>query len=328
MSRLFRRRPLAGLAALAGLGLLAAGCSGGGGGSAAPGGLEQTNLVVAAVPAMDSAGLYIAQQRGLFAAEGLHVTILAATSGATAINSQLNGKFAVTVGNYVSYIRQNVIKPKEDQFRVLAAGSIMQAGNQDIMVTSNSKIHAVSQLAGKTIAVNVKENIGTLLVSSVLSDNAVQVPQPNQFVSIPFPQMASALAAGRVAAAWMPEPYVTEAEENIGAVPLADSNQGHSQNMPISGYMVTASWLKANPNTAAAFRKAIVEAQAIAATDPAAIEQGMHKFAGTPQTAAAIANVPEYPTQQNTQLLQRLSNLMLNFGMLPQNYDVGQMIVK
>jgi NitT/TauT family transport system substrate-binding protein len=327
MSCLFRRRPFAGLAALVGLGLLAAGCSGGGG-SAAPTGLEKTNLTVAAVPAMDSAGLYIAQERGLFAAEGLRVTILPTTSGATAISGQLKGALDVTVGNYVSYIRQNAFHPKEDQFRALAAGSIMQAGNQDIMVPGNSKINTVSKLAGQKIAVNVKENIGTLLVSSVLADNAVQVPTTGDFVAIPFTEMANALASGTVAAAWMPEPYVTEAEQKIGAVPLADSNQGHSENMPISGYMVTASWLKKYPNTAAAFRTAIEKAQTIAATEPAAIEQGMHKFAGTPQRAAAIADVPEFPTQQNAQLLQRLSNLMLNFGMLPQNYDVGQMIVK
>src|ERR1700722_13905293 len=100
MSRLFRRRPFAGLAALAGLGLLASACSGGGG-SAAPTGLEKTNLVVAAVPAMDSAGLYIAQQRGLFAAQGLRVTILPARSGETTIAGQLSNKFDVTVGNYV-----------------------------------------------------------------------------------------------------------------------------------------------------------------------------------------------------------------------------------
>ena len=327
MSRLFRRRPFAGLAALVGLGLLAAGCSGGGG-SAAPAGLEKTNLSVAAVPAMDSAALYIAADRGLFAAEGLRVSILSATSGATVITSQLKGTLDVTVGNYVSYIRQNAYHPKADQFRVLAAGSIMQAGNQDIMVARNSRIDSVSKLANQKIAVNVKENIGTLLVSSVLTDNAVQVPTANQFVAIPFPKMAGALQAGQVAAAWMPEPFVTEAEENIGAVPLADSNQGHSENMPISGYMVTASWLKKYPNTAAAFRKAIVKAQAIAATDPGAIEQGMVKFAGTTQSAAAIANAPEFPTEQNAQLLQRLSNLMLNFGMLPQAYDVSQMIAK
>ncbi|HEY8045846.1 MAG TPA: ABC transporter substrate-binding protein [Streptosporangiaceae bacterium] len=325
MSRRFRRRPLAGLAALVGLGLLAAGCSGGGG-SAAPGGLEKTNLVVAAVPAMDSAGLYIAKNRGYFAAEGLNVTILKATSGGTAINGQLAGQFDVTVGNYVSYISKNATDPKAD-FKVLAAGSIMQSANQEILVPAHSHITTVAGLKGKSIAVNVKGNIGTLLVDSVLTDNAVQVDN-NQFVPIPFPQMATAMAQHRVDAAWMPEPFVTQAEEDTGAVPLADSNQGSSQNLPIAGYMVTGAWLKKNPNTAAAFRAAVLKGQAVAATNPGAVQQGMEKFAGTSQQVAAIANDPEFPTQQNAVLLGRLASLMLNFGMLPQAYNVNKMIVK
>ena len=37
--------------------------------------LEKTNITVNAFPAIDSAGLYVAQDEGLFAAQGLHVTI-------------------------------------------------------------------------------------------------------------------------------------------------------------------------------------------------------------------------------------------------------------
>ena len=331
MPRRFRLRPLTGLAALVGLGgLLAAGCSGGG--SAAPGGLEKTSLRVAAVPAVDSAGLYIAQQRGLFAAEGLHVTILPAISGKTTINSQLAGHLDVTSGNYVSYILANADPQaaglkKAAHFRVLSPGSIMESNNQEIMVPAGSSIKTVSELKGKTIAVNVTHNIGQLLVSSILSDNAVSAGSV-RFVPMQFPAMAHALQDHQVDAAWEPDPFITESEENVGAIPLADSNQGTTENLPIAGYMVTSSWLKANPNTAAAFRKAITEAQTIAVTNPAAIEQGMVKFAATPATAAAIASAPEFPTQQNTQLLQRLSDLLLNFGMLPQNYNVSQMIAK
>ena len=75
----------AGLAVIA-----AAGCSSPGStpvnnvGMAKVSGLEKTTLTVGAVPVADEAGLYIAQERGLFAAEGLHVSILPATSGATA----------------------------------------------------------------------------------------------------------------------------------------------------------------------------------------------------------------------------------------------------
>jgi ABC-type nitrate/sulfonate/bicarbonate transport system substrate-binding protein len=56
--------------------MLAAGCSSGGAGGGAPLKLEKTSIVVDAFPAIDSAGLYIAQTEGLFAAQGLHVTIV------------------------------------------------------------------------------------------------------------------------------------------------------------------------------------------------------------------------------------------------------------
>jgi NitT/TauT family transport system substrate-binding protein len=333
MPRRFRLRPVTGLAALVGLSaLLAVGCSAGGSSSAAPGGLEKTDLRVAAVPAVDSAALYIAQQRGLFAAEGLRVTIVPATSGKTTINSQLAGQFDVTSGNYVSYILANAdpqaagLKKAAD-FRVLAPGSIMESNNQDIMVPPNSGIHTVSELRNKTVAVNVTHNIGQLLVSSILTDNAVPVNSV-RFVPMAFPAMAKALQDHQVDAAWEPDPYITEAEENVGAIPLADSNEGTTENLPISGYMVTASWLKKYPNTAAAFRRALIKAQTIAANDPAAVQQGMQAFASVPKIVAAVEADPQYPTQMNAALLARLEQLMLHFDMINQSYNVSQMITK
>ena len=332
MPRRFRLRPVAGLAALVGLSsLLAAGCSGGGS-SAPPGGLEKTVLKVAAVPAVDSAGLYIAEQRGLFTAQGLHVSIVPAISGKTTISSQLAGQFDVTSGNYVSYILANADPQaaglsKAADFRVLTPGSIMESGNQDIMVPSSSHIKTVSELSHKTIAVNVTHNIGQLLVSSILSDNAVPADSV-RFVPIAFPDMAHALQAGTVDAAWEPEPFITEAEENVGAIPLADSNQGTTENLPIAGYMVTASWLKKYPNTAAAFRRAIVQAQKIAANDPGAIQQGMEAFAKVPAKTASIEATPQYPVRMNPTLLARLEQLMLHFNMIGQQYNVSQMISK
>ena len=332
MRRRFRLRPLTGLAALVGLGgLLAAGCSGGGG-SAAPGGLEKTNLRVAAVPAVDSAGLYIAQQRGLFAAQGLHVSIVPAVSGKTTITKQLAGVFDVTSGNYVSYILANAdpqaagLKKAAD-FRVLSPGSIMESNNQDIMVPAGSSIKTVSDLRNKTIAVNVTHNIGQLLVSSILSDNAVPAGSV-RFVPMQFPAMAHALQDHHVDAAWEPDPFITESEENVGAIPLADSNQGTTENLPIAGYMVTASWLKKYPNTAAAFRRALVQAQTIATNNPAAVQQGMHAFAKVPAITAAVEANPQFPTHMNATLLGRLAKLMLHFNMINQEYNVNQMLGK
>jgi hypothetical protein len=71
----FRRRALA-TAGLVGLAALAAGCASGSSSSNQSALPEKASIVVGAVPAADTAGLYIAEQRGFFAAEGLSVKIV------------------------------------------------------------------------------------------------------------------------------------------------------------------------------------------------------------------------------------------------------------
>jgi NitT/TauT family transport system substrate-binding protein len=94
----------------------------------------------------------------------------------------------------------------------------------------------VAALRGKTIGVNALANVATLIVSSVLTDNGVP-PSSVAFVAIPFPQMGEALAGRRIDAAWLVEPFLTEAEIKHGAQAIADGDQGATANFPISGYL-------------------------------------------------------------------------------------------
>ena len=300
-----------------------AGCSGSG--ASAPGGLEKTNLVVAAAPALDSAGVYIAQERGLFAAEGLHVTIVPATSSAEAIREQVARKLDVTSGAYPSYIQADA--QQGAKLRVLVAGSTMEPATEQILVSRNSQIDQVSQLRGKTIGVNANDNIGTLLVESLLSENAVPL-NTVKFAVIPFPDMGKALASHQIDAAWLPEPFITENEESIGAQPLVDADQGAAESLPIAGYMVTQSWLDKYPHTAAAFKAALVKAQGIAAANVAAVQQAMARFAGVPKQSAAVVAAPGFPTQTTAGPLQRVISLMVNYGLLTAGYNASLMIAK
>jgi NitT/TauT family transport system substrate-binding protein len=318
--------------------LLAAGCASADG-AAAPSGLEKTNLVVYAVPAADSAGVYIAEQDGLFAAEGLHVKIYAAISSATVIAGQLAGKIDVTAGAYPSYIAANAMDHAD--FEILAAGSIMQPRNQEIMVTAGSPIRSIQDLKGKTIAINAPDNILQMLVSALLRDNGVPVKDVHFVSNIPFPLMTKVLQLhediapgpdhGRhVDAVSLPEPFVTGAEESIGAEPLADEDAGAAQNLPISGFVVTKQWAHKYPRTAAAFLKALQEAQRIADTNPKAVEQALVKYVpGLSATQAAVMAVPSFPLNTDPALIQRVADLMTQFGFLPpQGYKVDQMIYR
>jgi NitT/TauT family transport system substrate-binding protein len=208
---------------------------------------------------MDSAGFFIAMHDGLFAKEGLTIKYTPAISSETAVSEQLKGQLDISGGNYVSYINEAAVN--HQPIEVVAEGSIMQQGAQTIFTMPNSKIKTLSQLKGHLIGVNAPGNIDYLLGVSVLSENNVNpksVTFPDAKMkdfaatggAIPFPFMAADLAKGEIAAAVMPEPFASQAEQMYGAVPLADLNQGATQDFPIEGYVVTKSWAAKYPNTA------------------------------------------------------------------------------
>jgi ABC-type nitrate/sulfonate/bicarbonate transport system substrate-binding protein len=80
------------------------------------------------VPVADEAGLYIAQDEGLFKAEGLNVTIDSIVSSELATQDQNNGTYDITAGNSVSYIQDQV--SGESNLEIVAEGSLMQPNNQ------------------------------------------------------------------------------------------------------------------------------------------------------------------------------------------------------
>jgi len=303
--------------------LLAAGCSGSGG-SGAAGPLEKTNLVVAAVPAMDSAGLYIAQQRGYFAQEGLHVQIVPAISSSDVIKQQLAGKYDITAGAYPSYILAD--EQQHANLKVLVAGSTMAPNVQEVVVPAGSHITKMSQLSGKTITLNALNNIGQLLVDAMMQDNAV--PGTPRYDVQPFPAMGPLLAQHKLTAAWLPEPFISEYEEKYGVEPLADANQGAAENLPIEGYVVTQSWLNKYPHTAEAFKIAMDKAQAVAATNLDEVQKAMTEFAGVPKLAASVLPSPGFPTNTQAGPLQRVITLMVNFGLMNQGYNAANLIAK
>src|ERR1700758_5122453 len=191
------------------------------GGNAATPGIEQPDLNVAVVPAVDSAGFFVALHQGLFAAHGLHVTFVPAVSSETVINAQALDqpldRVDISCGNYVSYIQaqENYDQGKRSSstsdamvaanLDIFAEGSVMETGAQGLYVMPGSRIRTLADLEGKTIGVNAPGNILYLLAASVLADNGLSVSGVH-FAYYPLPTMAAELQAGKIAAAVLPEP--------------------------------------------------------------------------------------------------------------------------
>ena len=198
-------------------------------------------------PAQGATGLYIAQQDGLFAKAGLDVTIKTVTSAVDVIPAVINGSVDIASGQYAAYIQAEASGVAD--MRIIAPGDANGPRLTEIMTGPHSAIRSPAQLKGKTIAVNATNSEISDLVYSMLSAYGI-TPSQLRLVTVPFPAMAGALAAGRVNAVFVTEPYNTEAAQKYGDQALLDSDTGPLANLPISGYAVLASWAKKYPRTA------------------------------------------------------------------------------
>jgi NitT/TauT family transport system substrate-binding protein len=299
-------------------------------GSTSPNGLQKTTLNVAVVPAVDSAGFFVALHEGLFKEQGLTIHYTPAVSSDEVIDQQIAGQYDITGGNYVSYIQHYV--DDHQPLEIVAEGSVMQQGTQAIYTMPNSKIKTLAELKGHLLGINAPLNINYLLAASVLTENGVNLTQVRfPTAPIPFPNMAAELAAGKIDAAAMPEPFATAAEQQYGAVELADLNQGATVQFPIQGYVVTKSWAEQNPGTLKAFLAALTQGQEIADTSRAAVEQAMENLNGPqngqiPPIVASVMALNIYPTAIDKVRIQRVADVMYQFGLLRSRFDVTPMI--
>jgi NitT/TauT family transport system substrate-binding protein len=290
------------------------------------GGVEKPDLTVAVVPAVTNMGLFLAKQYGYFTAEGLNVTIQSVQSSTTAIASQLHGSVDVTAGAYVGYVSAQAESGGAISWRILAEGSVSQPGSQEVLVAPKSSIKTIGDLKGKTVAANIVKNVGTLLVQSALTDNNVPVSSVN-LVGLPFPDMAPALMRGEIDAGWFDEPFLSAAQLTDGAQELFDTCQGSTTDFPMSGYMATKAWAEKYPRTAAAFVRAINKGQSLADSDRADDEKAASTFIkGVNAKVASLITFDTYPTGVDQARLQRVADVMQQFGLLKQSFDMSAMI--
>jgi NitT/TauT family transport system substrate-binding protein len=319
-----------------------AACSSGGSSTPTGPAPEVSTITIDAVPTADAAGLYIAQDDGYFAQQGLKVNIVNINGGEYGIGDLQTSKADLIEGNYVSFIlaqiegkfaAPNPNNPtqleasKPIDMRMIADSSQMQAGNQALYVMPSSGYKTVKDLVKGhvSVGVNTQHNIGTVLLGSLLASNNYKVGALGQSPQI-LPNMPKLLDAGTIKAAWLPEPFATQAQQEYGAVQLADFNQGSLQNFPIGTIVGSNAWVSAHPKTIAAFLRAYDEGQQKADTDRAAVEAALIKHTGVTPELAATMTLDTYPLAMDVPVMQRVPDAMYQFGLISKPYDITKMI--
>ncbi|WP_214326208.1 ABC transporter substrate-binding protein [Nonomuraea sediminis] len=285
--------------------------------SGSGGGLEKPTIKVGILPIPDDAALFIANSKGYFKQEGLTVQPVVIQGGAAALPQIKSGALDVSISNYVSTF---LAASKGEKIRSL--GGLYQAAPNtfDLMVGKDSPVKTVADLKGKTILVNTLNNVGTLAVTTTLKAAGLSAGDV-KFAEKPFPDMANAVAAGQADAAWMPEPFIT-ATQAQGFTKLADTMVNETADLPVAAWIATDDWVKNNPKTLAAFKRAITKAQQLAASDRKEVEAVLPTYTKIDAATASKITLGVFPVSVDSGKLQKVADLMKEYGYLQAPIDV------
>lgn len=316
---LTRRSYSAAVVALIALAVAACGGSSHKSGSQA---LEKTDLKVGLLPTPDAATIYLANEKGYFKEQGLTVTPTFLGNGADTVGRVMSGSVDFADSGYVPIIQAAAQGLK---VRVVTDGYQGRSGLYPIIALPGSSVRDTQQLAGKKIGIINTKGFPALLTAAALKSNNVS-PQSVKYVEIQLPNMAAALQSHSIDAAFMSDPYLTQAEQKLGARVVVDTMSGPTANLAVSGYFSSQRFVQENPKTVAAFQRAMAKAQA-AAADRTEVTKVLPQYIKglSPQTQQTIT-LGTYPLTMNKTRIQRVADLMMEYGALKQRFDVQKIL--
>ena len=322
-----RRRTAA--AAVVALPLLTLGCggdsepasSGGGGG----GGQETATVTLGVIPIIDVAPVYLGQEQGFFADQGIELEISAGQGGAAIIPGIVGGSLDVGFTNNLSLV---IASAKGLPLQVAASG-VDSTGDPALdpftISTADDSITRPADLAGKRVAVNAVNSVGDAVVkASVEADGGD--PSAIQFVELAFPNMTAAMTAGDVDAAWIVEPFVTiGAPQGVRVLttPLLDFTD---IDVELSTYATSQQFAAENEDVLERFRTAMDQSLEYAQQNPDAVRAVLPTYLDMPPEVAQQVRLPEWNTDVSRESFEAFADLAESNDLLDGEPDLDTLL--
>jgi NitT/TauT family transport system substrate-binding protein len=316
----------------AALALLAAGCHAA---PAGPGQAVNQQITVATVPGFADAPLQVAIRGGLFARHHVDVRVQTYATLQRAYAALGSGQAEVISGDYAGLLYAQS-HPAGARLRLLADGYDAAPGLMEVLTLPGSAVTTPQQLEGKVVGTPLPElapfsadapyNIETLTTEAVLQSDGVS-PSSVVWRAMPPGDMIAALRDHQVTAIVAPQPYILQAETQLGAAELFDVCSGVTASLPLSGYFTTAGFARNYPTALHAFQAALAAAKTSTA-QPGTVRSVLSTLPGMTAQEADLVTVGQYPTFLSVGQVQRVADLMYGTGMITNTISVRPMLFR
>jgi NitT/TauT family transport system substrate-binding protein len=325
--------------ACAALVLSAAGChvlgTGAASGQAAGQAQGGQQITVAVVPGFENAPLQVGVKDGLFAQHGLTVTVQTYQTLQQAYGALTSGQADVVNGDYSGLLYMQA-HARGAKLRLIADGYDATPGLMEVLTLPGSAVRIPQDLQGTAVATPPRElapfstsapyNIETLATESALQSDGVS-PSSVVWDAMAPSSMISALRDHKVSAIVATEPYILQAETQLGAIELLDVCSGVTAGLPLSGYFTTASFASGHAAALRGFQTALDEAKASAA-QPGTVQSVLRTLPQISSREASLVTIGQYPTFLSVGQVQRVADLMYGTGMIRTTISVRNLVLR
>ena len=325
------RRPF--LALLTAVPLVLTACGGGdaaddagsAGSDTASGAAETTQVTVGVIPIVDVAPIYLGDEQGFFEERGIELELVQAQGGAAIVPAVLSGEYQFGFSNVTSLL---LAKSRNLPLKVVAAGNSTTGDPKDdigaLLVPAGSPIQSPADLGGATVAINTAKNISDTVVRES-ARKAGGDPADITFTELGFPDMPAALAAERVDAAFVLEPFKSVALK-AGAREISAPYADTAEDLLIAAYFTSEQTLQQDPELVERFTEAMDESLEYAAANEEEARQILTTYTKIDPALIPELTLPVWNTDLDASRMQRLADLALEDGLVTEAVPVEDLM--
>jgi NitT/TauT family transport system substrate-binding protein len=292
-------------------------------------GTSATTLRVSLIPIIDVAPLYLAIDKGWFAAEGLTVEPQIAQTGAATAAAVVSGEqqigFAAIAPLLQAQVQGLPLELVAPSISSLPAEPPDPNGNNPVVVRSDSDIETAADLNGRTIAVNALQAVAELIVRAS-ADRLGADSSTFEFVAIPFPEMIAALEAGRVDAIALVPPFYEAALGAGHRAAFFSYPYDDDARFPLAAWFTSSDVISSDPDAIERFARLMREANAYAQEHPEEVRAIVPTYTQIPEAVAQNIFLPEFDAELDVAGIEREAQLMVEYGFVDEQPDVAALV--
>ena len=281
-------------------------------------------LRVAYLPFAYSAQALYAQEMGFFTKAGINVELQEIAYGAAVATAVAANAVDIGIATITTLA---IAHSKNVPFTIIAPAAEFSASQPPtgfLMVGNQTTIRTGKDMNGKTVGTPGLATLGEYGARNWVDANGGD-STTLKFQELPFSQMPAAFQTGRIDAAFIGEPFLSEARKY--AHPLARMMDAIAKDFVITAWFSNTQWAADHADAVAKFQRAMRDASAWAGKNPEKSVQILAKTFKLDPATIAQSGLPTFPQQITPALIDAEIALTAKYGKFPQ-FRGGDLIYK